>query len=166
MESPSGVSPHTTIMDNKVVERFFSKVDIRDDDDECWNWLCGKVSRGYAQFYFDGGRMLAHQFSYEYFHQEKIPDENIVRHNCHNPSCVNPRHLELGTHQDNMDDMVREGRQGKQSGIDHHNAFLTQEIADSIRDDYSTGEYTQTDLGYIYGVSQKHISDIVIGKYW
>lgn len=47
---------------------------------------------------------LAHGLEY---HELK---GKVVRHQCNNPSCVNPAHLELGTSKDNFDDMIRDGR--------------------------------------------------------
>lgn len=34
----------------------------------------------------------------------------LVRHYCDNPRCINPEHLLIGTHQDNVNDMMQRNR--------------------------------------------------------
>lgn len=70
---------------------------------ECWIWI-GSTKNGYGQFTtYKNKNNYAHRMSYVLFKGE-IPEGLLVRHKCHNKLCVNPEHLLLGTHQDNMDD--------------------------------------------------------------
>ena len=83
-----------------------------DGSTKCWNWLKSKNNRGYGFFYKDGKRYFAHRYYYEKY-REKIPDKMCACHKCDNPSCVNPDHIFIGTHKDNMLDAKAKGRLGK-----------------------------------------------------
>jgi hypothetical protein len=93
-----------------IAERFAEKHAVNKDTN-CWEWTGSRVTGGYGMLGGERGSrgVLAHRFSYEH-HVGPVPDEMIVRHRCHNPSCVNPEHLALGTHAENMADMARAGR--------------------------------------------------------
>jgi hypothetical protein len=80
--------------------------------DKCWEWNGTTVDSGnivYGMFRFRKRMELAHRVSYT-FYTGKIPDGMQVLHTCDNGLCVNPNHLFLGTHTDNMQDMSRKWR--------------------------------------------------------
>lgn len=69
--------------------------------DGCWEWIAGKDTDGYGRIWV-GKNKTAHTLAYELFNG---PVEGLhVLHTCDNPGCVNPDHLVLGTHSDNMRD--------------------------------------------------------------
>lgn len=87
----------------------------------CWEWQNYLDEDGYGQFVEkDRSPVKAHRFSYE-FYIGKIPDGLFVCHDCDNPKCVNPAHLFVGTHQDNMDDMKNKNRQSRRGNPKNEN---------------------------------------------
>ena len=90
------------------MQRFLEHVN---KTDTCWLWTGYCNKKGYGQFRIDGKVVIAHRWSHEQ-HIGPIPFGLFVRHKCDVRNCVNPDHLEVGTHQENMNDMVERGRHG------------------------------------------------------
>lgn len=82
----------------------------------------------------------------------KIPDGFVIRHTCDNPSCINPKHLLVGTQQENIKDRDSRNRNAKGERI--HLAKLTEDIVKKIRIDKTS---TGSELGKIYGVAKSTI---------
>jgi len=101
----------------------------------------------------------AHKISYLYY-KGTIPENMYVLHHCDNRCCVNPEHLFLGTHKDNMDDMIKKNRQavGSKCGA----SKLTDDQVRNIRAD---NRY-QKDIAKDFNVSRSLISYIKRNKSW
>jgi len=105
--------------------------------------------------------MSAHRAAYLRHHNlrwEQIKGR-VVRHTCDNPPCINPEHLVLGSHHDNMQDMVKRGRS---------TSALTEEAVRHIRSSYipRNKEYSARALARKYGVTDTAIRQIVLRKRW
>lgn len=83
----------------------------------------------------------------------EIPEGLVVRHSCHNPSCINPRHLSVGTQKDNIWDSIVDGRIPIK---------LTEDTARAIK--ASTG--SQRKVAKQYGVSPTVVWHIRNGSKW
>lgn len=130
--------------------------------DDCIPTALGKTGDGYGQFRVKGVAFLAHRLAYMLAYGP-IPDGLVVRHACDNPACVNPSHLELGTHGDNAKDRATRGRGAR--GERHGNAKLTAQQVRDIRDKRAAGVKLKP-LAQEYGVHISLISQIANGKMW
>ena len=172
---------------------FWAKVD-KNGPNGCWVWTgtiathCG----GYGIFdrRRNGVRIArrVHRIAYELL-VGPIPENQLLRHKCDNPPCLNPDHLVPGTPRDNSQDMVQRGRHWTQvrpelipRGVDHwtvkrgvaslprgelhHNAKLTAEQVRVIHEAYEQGQDSQRGLAIQFGVSQGTIWQIINGNYW
>lgn len=144
-------------------ERFWKKVDRRRDED-CWHWMGTRIPPwGHGRIMGrDGRTVLAHRVAWE-LERGPIPAGLFVCHRCDNPPCVNPAHLFLGTHLDNMQDMARKhrGAIGERNG----QAKLSQSQVLEIRDLLRNG-LAGTDIADRFGVSKSLVSLIKRGRLW
>lgn len=98
-----------------------------------------------------------------------IPPGAFVCHHCDTPACYEPTHLFVGSHADNMADMVRKGRgrnHGGLIGTRNPAAKLTEELVAAIRIAYRGGEGSQEAIGQRFGVGQSQVSSIIRGESW
>lgn len=89
-----------------------------------------------------------------------------VMHKCDVRNCINPDHLVLGTHEDNMEDMRTKGRAKSLKGESHPNSKFTAEQVIIIRALYAAGRHSQRDIAALYGVSQHAIAAILSKESW
>jgi hypothetical protein len=112
--------------------RFWTLIEKRGPDD-CWLWQGGIGRKGYGVFQWEGRLQRAHRLAYK-FAVGLIPVGKLVCHSCDVPPCCNPGHLFVGTHTDNMQDMVAKGRYrfNGVNGERHWNHKLTRKQALAI----------------------------------
>ena len=141
------------------MERFMSKVN---KTETCWLWTAGLRHFGHGTFWIDGKNVRAHRWLYEQV-KGKIPNGMDLRHTCDEPSCVNPNHLLIGTHADNMRDKVERNRQAK--GETNGSAKLTEDNVREIRILKGFG-FTGVELAKMYRVSSSNIYSILSSNTW
>lgn len=153
-----------------AIERVLDKV-VRIPFAGCWIFMGAINEAGYG-IVGTGGRGQpndrAHRITYRHY-CGPIPDGMFVCHACDTPACCNPYHLFLGTNQDNVNDMIRKGRNSKPPrnphvvGSVHPGAKLHESDIPEIRKLYSEG-CTQKQIADKYGVVHQTISKILLGK--
>lgn len=146
-----------------VADRFWAMVDRRGADD-CWEWTGFRLPSGYGVFRIEpgaGGTAPASRASWT-INKGPIPDSLHVLHRCDNPPCVNPAHLFLGTHDDNMKDMAAKGRATPQCGSVHVLAKLTEDQAEAVFSDPRSYREIATD----YGIPIARVHGIKSGGNW
>lgn len=83
---------------------------VLDETTGCWNWM-GVITRtGYGQIKYHCRPVQVHRLAAHLWLRFPMDDPRCVCHKCDNRRCLNPKHLFIGTHSDNVMDSVRKGR--------------------------------------------------------
>jgi hypothetical protein len=92
-----------------VIRAFWAKVDKTSSPRGCWLWTASRNQKGYARFNCHGKQHRAHRLAWE-LTRGSMPAGKELAHTCDVRHCVNPEHLYVATHQENVADMVMKGR--------------------------------------------------------
>ena len=132
----------------------------------CWMWQLSCDKNGYALARVEGSTTRLSREVYKLTNDCRLSESQHVLHTCDVPGCLNPAHLYLGTHQDNMADMVAKERAHKPEGELNGRAKLTREIVEQIRKDYESGGVTQARLAKKYNTPRGTIGQILTYRTW
>jgi HNH endonuclease len=104
--SENNCLPHRILnLKDKYIKSFWKKVE-NTGEDSCWKWKGYKNRQGYGRIGIATSQCVnAHRVSWV-IHNGQIPNGMFVCHKCDNPECTNPRHLFIGSRQDNTNDMM------------------------------------------------------------
>lgn len=119
---------------------------------DCHIWIGPVSTAGYGQTTRAGVPIKAHRWAFE-LANGPVPDGMHVLHTCDNRRCVNPSHLFLGTHADNMHDKAVKGRAAIK---------LTEAEVIAIRRDTRSARA----IGRAYGLAHQTVSEIKRNKIW
>lgn len=157
-----------------VAERLWRRVDKREFG--CWEWtgsVAGQYGHGRISYFREDGAkrgIYTHRLAWELI-VGPIPEGLWVLHHCDNPRCVRAdpdptkSHLFLGTHQDNMDDMVTKGRHADLSGERGPRAVLTEQQVRAARDLRVSGA-TIPALARRFGVAKGTMASVIHRRTW
>lgn len=133
-----------------------------ESEDGCWVYEGRLDSHGYGQMTVAGKAHLVHRLSWV-IHNGPIPENMFVCHKCDYKPCINPEHLFLGTHQDNMTDMVSKDRQALHQGMDNGRCSISELTARSIK---ANLDKSNQQLSSEYNVPISIVRNIRSGAAW
>lgn len=128
---------------------------------DCLEWQGYRDELGYGRIRYRTKHYPAHRLMWIETHQAD-PIAYDVCHTCDNRACINPEHLWLGTHQDNMDDKKAKGRAFRLQGISHHAAKLTEKQVRAVFAD----PRRYIDIATDYRISIPTVGNIKTRKIW
>ena len=87
----------------KIKDRFLKKVDRSEKHTECHIWLASKNKTGHGMFSVMGQTIPASRYAFMMYGnfssisgvRGELTSTEVVTQTCFNPSCVNPKHLEV-----------------------------------------------------------------------
>lgn len=132
----------------------------------CWVWTgCLRGDNmGYGQITVNKKPEATHRLAWVTT-RGPIPNGKFVCHKCDNPVCMRPVHLFLGTCKDNLEDASSKNRMFSPKGELNNGARLAAKQVLDIRRLAAAG-VTRTVLARKFGVSLKHVHQIVLRYRW
>lgn len=130
------------------------------DEHGCILWIGSKKPSGYGQIHTADGLLYAHHVAWR-FANGPIPQGMVIRHKCDVRDCINPDHLEIGTHADNVADKVARGR-----ATNGERSNLTKLTAAKVLEIRRRSDETPKSLGDEFGVTASNIVAILKRKSW
>lgn len=127
----------------------------------CWEWGGYVMPQGYGLLYVGGRTRRVHRVAFEEW-VGPIPDGMIVRHKCDNPPCINPDHLELGTHADNARDRTQRDRSLR--GESNPGCTISDADVAAIRSRFSEGNVSRSELAKDFGIHLSTVCRIINGN--
>jgi hypothetical protein len=121
-----------------------------------------KDKGGYPVIGFEGHQVRMNRHIWMLMKGKKPPSDLLVLHSCDTRDCINIEHLRLGTHNDNMKDMMDRGRFAYLYGEKARNVKLTEKEVVEIKNSY----LSRTALAKLYDVCYMTISKIQRGRSW
>lgn len=163
-EECPNITNNLLVINSKIENQFWSKVN-KLSKNECWEWQGSLYKSGYGSFNFEYRGENTHRVAWKLING-KIEDNLHILHKCDNRKCVNPDHLFLGTHLDNMQDKVLKNRQYRPIGIKNPSCKLTEIDVANIRSEYQLEKPTHSALAHKYNVTKGCITHILNNKTW
>jgi|ERR1700734_88650 len=131
----------------------------------CWEYAGARYPTGYGQFTMEGKNVRAHRIAY-LLCVDDIPEGLFVLHTCDNRACLNPDHLYVGTHEDNMKDRSTRNRQARHIGSTNGLSVLTEIKVKEIKLLFREGKLSNREIAEEYDVGMSTIANIRIGRTW
>jgi predicted XRE-type DNA-binding protein len=141
----------------------FQHIDMSGGADACWPWQQAPGATSYDMktgaksikskprpyFTVQGRKHMATRLVYELVNGVEITPDQFILHQCDNSMCCNPKHMRLGTHDENMKEMVERDRHG-----------LPHDTVKRIRVALMQKKLTQQEIADLTGVSRATIGRI------
>jgi hypothetical protein len=149
-------------MADDINKKLWGLADRTGGSEACWPFFGAKSRGGYGSIRLDGKHWVASRLAYA-VSNGPIPTGAMIRHRCDNSSCVNPAHLEAGTHKDNMRDASERKRMA--SGERHYNSKLTEKKVKAMRAMFDTGA-SERAVAAAFGVRHFSARQIKLRATW
>lgn len=157
----------------KILNKIIDYYSINESNG-CWEWKKAIANTGYGiinlgpRFTGKDKYISSHRLSAWIFLDFDLNSDLLICHKCDNRKCINPDHLFIGTHKDNMQDAKTKGRIVSivKSGNNSPNHKLDYTTIKEIKDLYYNKIFSQTKIAQLYNVTQATISGIILNKTW